>query len=166
MANPRIIKVVTSIAAVLAVIGLFALWVNDLIHRIPVPTCEKLADCTSESFSFPMTVRYHDHYQFVLGLPHASTGQLSFRGEVQVSQSTGLVARIPISSDDITPCNWLDAKPGLVGYILTWSRTNRGERLDDILVKGQSYNVQVAFSQSPPRDSSIWISSLGRFGEP
>lgn len=166
MANSRIIKVLTSIAVVLVVIGLFALWANYKIHRIPIPKREKLADCTSESFSFPLTVRYHDPYQFVLGLPHASTGQLSFRGEVQVSQSTGLVARIPISSDDITPCNWLDPKPGLAGYILTWSRTNRGERLDDILVRGQSYNVQVAFSQSPPRDSSIWISSIGRVGEP
>ena len=166
MANSRIIKVVTSVAVVLRVIGLFALWANYKIHRIPIPKCEKLADCTSESLSFPMTVRYHDPYQFVLGLPPASTRQLSFSGEMQVSQSTGLVARIPISSEDITPCNWLDRKPGLAGYILTWSRSKRGDGLDDILVRGQSYNVQVVFSESPPRDSSIWISSIGLVGEP
>jgi hypothetical protein len=166
MANPRVIKVVWRTAAVLAVIGLLAAWANYKIHRIPIPKREKLADCTSESLSFPMTVRYHDPYQFVLGLPHSSTGQLSFRGEVEIRQSTQLVARIPISSDDITPCNWLDPKPGLAGYILTWSRTNRGERLSEILSRGRSYDLQVAFSQSPPRDSSLWLSSIGRVGEP
>ncbi len=168
MANRRVIKVVGRTAAVLAVIGLVAAWANYKIHRISIPKREKLADCTSESLSFPMTVRYYEPYQFVLGLPHSSTGQLSFRGEVQIRQSTQLVARIPISSDDITPCNWLDPRPGqgLAGYILTWSRTNRGERLSEILVRGQSYDMQVRFSQSPPRDSSLWLSSTGRVGEP
>lgn len=168
MASSRTIKTAASIVTVLAVLGLVALWANYKIHRIPIPKREKLADCTSESLSFPMAVRYHDPYQFVLGLPHSSTGPLSFRGEVEIRQGTQLVARIPISSDDITPCNWLDPKPGLglAGYILTWSRTNRGERLSEILVRGQSYDVQVAFAQSPPRDSSLWLSSIGRVGEP
>jgi hypothetical protein len=166
MANLRVIKVLWRTAAVLAIIGLLAAWANYRIHRTPIPKCDKLADCTSESLSFPMTVRYHDPYQFVLGLRPSSTGQLSFRGEVEIRQSTQVVARIPISSDDMTPCNWLDSKPGLAGYILTWSRTNRGERLSEILARGQSYGVQVAFSQSPPRDSSLWLSSIGRVGEP
>ena len=166
MVNSRVFKAFTSIAGVLTAIGLFALWANYKIHRVPMPKLEKLIDCTSASVSFPMTVRYHDPYQLVLGVAHDSAGQLNFRGEVQVNQSTGLVARIPISSDDVTSCNWLGSKSGLAGYILTWSRTNRGERLDDILVRGQSYSVRVAFSQSPPRDSSLWLSSIGRVAEP
>ena len=168
MAKSRFMKVASITAAVLAVVGLFALWANYKIHRVPIPKRDKLADCTSESLSFPMIVRYYGPYQFVLGLPHTSTGLVSFRGEVQIRQSTQLVARIPISSDDITPCNWLAPKPGqgLAGYILTWSRTNGGERLSEILVRGQIYDVQVTFSQSPPTASSLWLSSIGRVGEP
>ena len=166
MADPRIIKRALGIALVLAFIGLFALWADHKIHRIPIPKRDKLADCSSASFTFPMTVRYDGPYQILLGLPQSSTGQLSFRGEMQVSQSTGLVGRIPINSADITQCNWLDSKPGLVGYILTWSRTNQGECLDDFLTRGKSYTVQVAFSESPPPDSSLWLSSIGRVGDP
>ena len=168
MASSRFIKVVWNIVAVQAVIGMLALWANYRINRISIPKREKLADCTSDSFSFTMAVRYHEPYQFVLGLPHTSPQELSFRGEVQLRQSTGLVARISISSDDVAPCNWLAPKPGsgLAGYILTWSRTNRGERLSEILTRGQSYEVQVRFSQPPPRDSSLWLSSIGRVGEP
>ena len=168
MPSSRIIKVVCKTAAVLVVGALIAAWVNYKIHRVPIPKREKLADCTSDTLSFPVTVRYHEPYSIVLGLPHSSTDQLSFRGEVQLRQSTKLVARIPISSDDITPCNWLDPKPGqgLAGYILTWSRTNRGERLREILARGQTYDVQVTFSQSPPKDSSLWFTSIGKVGEP
>lgn len=168
MTNPRVIKVLSGMVVVLAVIGMLAVWANYKIHRIPVPKREKLADCTSDTLSFPMSVRYHAPYSIVLGLPHTSTGQLSFRGEVQLRQSTQLVARIPISSDDITPCNWLDPKPGqgLAGYILTWSLTNRGERLSDILARGQTYDVQIRFSQSPPKESSLWLTSIGKVGEP
>ena len=168
MPSPRVIKVLWSMVAVLAVICLLAVWVNYKLHRVPIPKREKLADCTSESLSFTMKVRYHEPYAIVLGLPHTSTGQLSFRGEMQLRQSTQVVARIPISSDDMTWCNWLDqpAGAGLAGYILTWSRTNQNEQLSDMLIIGQSYDVRVTFSQSPPRDSSLWLSSIGKVGEP
>ena len=168
MPSSRIIKITCKTAAVLLVVALIAAYVDYKIHRIPIAKREKLTDCTSDILSFPMRVRYHAPYSIVLGLPHTSTGQLSFRGEVQLRQSTQVVARIPISSDDITPCNWLDAKPGqgLAGYILTWSFTNRGERLSEVLARGQTYNVQIMFSQSPPRDSSVWLTSIGKVGEP
>jgi hypothetical protein len=87
-----------------------------------VPVEHRLADCTNSTLRFQMTVQEFPPYQFVLGMPQNATGQLSFRGEVVVSQSTGAVAHVQISSDDITPCNWLT---GHAGYILTWGRTNR-----------------------------------------
>ncbi len=167
MPTSRIIKIVCITTAALAVVGSIALWVNYKIHRIPIPKREKLADCTSETLSFLMTVRYHSPYTIVLGLPYTSTGQLSFRGEMQLRQTTQIVARIPISSDDMTYCNWLDPKAGtgLAGYILTWSRTNREERLNNILMRDQTYDVQVTFSQPPPKDSSLWLTSIGKVGE-
>ena len=166
MPNPRAIKVAMKAAAVLAFVGLFALWANYKIHRIPIPKREKLADCTSKRLSFPLTFRYHPPYQFLLGVSYTSPGAVDFRGEIELRQATGTVTRILISSDQLTECDWLDREPGIKGYILTWSRTNRGDQLSDILVTGQTYDVRVAFSQDPPRGISLWLSSMGKVGEP
>jgi hypothetical protein len=108
-----------------------------------------------------MAVQHDPPYQFLLGLSAASRGELSFRGEIIVSQSTGSVARIPVDSHNVTPCNWLY---GCSGYILTWGRTNREDRLQSFLAKGRSYNVQVRFSEQPPMASSLWLSSMGKAG--
>ena len=126
-----------------------------------VPVEHRLADCTNSTLRFQMTVQEFPPYQFVLGMPPTATGQLSFRGEVVVSQSTGTVARVPIGSDAITPCNWL---AGHSGYILTWGRTNRTDRLQSFLTRGQTYDVEVRFSEQPPPESSFWLSAMGRVG--
>jgi hypothetical protein len=124
------------------------------------PQIQKLADCRTNSLNFPMTVQNSAPYQFVLGVPRSQTGQLSFRGVIVLQQSTGVVARVEISSRDVTPCNWLPSAPDLSGYILTWSRTNHGERLSDLLVEGQTYNVRVTFEEPPPASSTLWLSSI------
>lgn len=126
-----------------------------------VPVEHRLASCTNSTLGFQMTVQELPPYQFVLGMPQTATGQLSFRGEVVVSQSTGTVARIPISSDTLTPCNWLD---GHSGYILTWGRTNRGDRLESFLTRGQIYDMEVRFSEQPSPESSLWLSAMRRIG--
>ena len=123
-----------------------------------VPEAQKIADCSTNHLEFPMTVQYSPPYQFLLGVS-SPTGQLSFRGEIVLQQGTGVVARIPISSQDITSCNWL---PSVDGYILTWSRTNHGERLSDMLVQKQTYDVHVTFGEAPPVTSSLWLSSIKR----
>jgi hypothetical protein len=110
-----------------------------------VPERQKLTDCTANALAFTMTCDHSPPYQFVLGVPPSHTGPFAFRGEVIIEQSTGTVARIQIGSEHMTPCNWL---PGLDGYILTWNRTNAGERLGELLRHGQSYNVRVAFTES------------------
>ena len=127
-----------------------------------VPQVQKLADCTTNSLDFSMTVQYSAPYQFVLGVPQSQAGQLSFRGEIVLRQSTGVIESIPISSRDITSCGWLDSAPDLSGYILTWSRTNHGERLSDLLTQRQTYDVHIFFEQPPPLNSSLWLSSMKR----
>jgi len=124
-----------------------------------VPVVQKIADCTTNRLDFPMTIQYWPPYQFLLGIS-SPTGQLSFRGEIVLQQGTGVVARIPISSQDIQTCNWLHSD--LSGYILTWSRTNHGDRVSDILLRKQTYDVHVTFAEPPPTNSSLWFSSLKR----
>ena len=125
-----------------------------------VPKEQKLVDCTNSTLHFEMHVQDFPPYQFVLGLP-PGINPGSFRGELTISQSTGTVARVPVSSDALTPCNWLE---GHSGYILTWARTNSGERLRTFLVRGQKYDVQVHFSPPPPLESSLWLSSIRKVG--
>ena len=126
-----------------------------------VPVEHRLADCTNSTLRFQMTIQEFPPYQFLLGMPQTASGQLSFRGEVVVSQSTGTVARVQIGSDAITSCNWLD---GLSGYILTWGRTNRADRLESFLRRGHTYDVEIRFSEQPPPESSFWLSAMGRVG--
>jgi len=121
-----------------------------------VPEAQKIADCTTNRLDFPMTVQYSPPYQFLFGV--SSTGQLSFRGEIVLQQSTGVVARIPISSQDVKSCNSLHSD--LCGYILTWSRTNHGDRISDILHRKHTYDVHVKFDELPPTNSSLWLSSM------
>jgi hypothetical protein len=144
-------------AGCFAVLGAF---LSGCICR-EMPIQDRLADCTNSTLQFKMAVRHDPPYQFLLGLSPASPGDLSFRGEIIVSQSTGTVARIPIDSQNVTPCNWLH---GSSGYILTWERTNREDRLQSFLTKGRTYDVQVCFSKQPPVASSLWLSSMGKAG--
>lgn len=124
-----------------------------------IPVEERLIACTNRTLRFKMTVEHDPPYQFLLGLSRPSPGALSFRGEIVVSQSTGEVARIPIDGRNVTPCNWLHDSSG---YILTWSRTNQGERLQTFLAKGRAYHVEVIFVEQPPAESSLWLSSVGK----
>ncbi len=134
-----------------------------LLTGCEVPKKQKLADCGTNDLDFKMFVQYSAPYQFLLGVPPSQTGRLSFRGEIVLRQTTGVVARIPISSQDVTPCNWLQsAAPDLSSLILTWSRTNHGERLSEIVDSKKTYDVHVAFEQPPPPNSSLWLSSMKR----
>ena len=149
----------TKVAAGLLVLGVIGYSALPRLVCMDVPKRQKLADCNTNALAFTMTCDHSPPYQFVLGLGPSHTGPLAFRGEVIIQQSTGTVARIQIGSDHITSCNWL---PGLDGYILTWNPTNPGDRLGELLRRGQSYDVRVAFVEAPPTDSSLWFSSMGR----
>ena len=67
---------------------------------------------------FQMTVQKSDrHISLFLVLPATAPKRFDFAGEIFCVRAQARSARIPISSRDITGCNWL---PGLSGYILTW----------------------------------------------
>lgn len=142
-------------------IGLGAIVSSNGCFYKDVPVAHKLADCTNSTLRFQLTVQDYPPYQFVLGMPQGSTNQLSFRGDVIVSQSTRTLAKVQIGSDTITPCNWL---PGHSGYILTWNRTNQAGGLNSFLTRGQTYAFEVQFSEPPSPDSSFWFSAMGKAG--
>jgi len=131
------------------------------------PREQKLADCTTNALAFRVAWPTGELFQIVLGVPYADTNALAFRGELVFRQSTGTVARVPIGSHDVTPCNWLDnhaSAPHVAGYILTWGRTSVTERLDHLFAKGQRYDVEVRFSEPPPTTSTLWLHWIGQIG--
>ena len=128
------------------------------------PREQKLADCTTNAFAFRLVWPTGELFQVVLGVPYADTNALSFGGELIFRQSTGMVARVPVGSHDVTPCNWFDnhaGAPHVAGYILTRSRTNA---LDTLFMKGQTYDVNVRFSELPPPTSTLWLHWIGQIG--
>ena len=132
--------------------------------RVPSPRQQRLAICTTNVLDFSMSCEHWPPYQFLLGVPLSATGDFRFHGEITISQSTGIVSRFAVSSDAITRCSWLDQHPDVAGYILTWSRTNRGERLAECLLRGQIYQVRATFTEMPPAHSSLWLSSIKKVG--
>ncbi len=124
-----------------------------------VPKRQKLTACTTNNLQFSLICSNWPPYQIVLGT--VSTNAVpTFRGTVIVQRGTYTLARIPISSSEVTPCNWLHLE-GLAGYILTSQPTN-GTDLDKILVRGQRYNLRVIFDDLPSAESSLWLSSIGK----
>jgi len=147
---------------VLVVLAVAFLVVSGI--RVPSPREQRLTTCTTNVLDFSMTCEQWPPYQFLLGVPHSATGDFRFRGEITISQTTGMVARVPISSDVVTGCSWLSEHGDVAGYILTWGRTNRGERLEEFLSRGQTYHVRATFTEMPPAQSSLWLSSIKRVG--
>jgi hypothetical protein len=132
-----------------------------------VPREQKLTDCTTNALAFRVAWPTGELFQIVLGVPYPDTNALAFRGELIFRQGTGTVARVPVSSQDVTACNWLDnhaSAPHVAGYILTWSRTNVAERLDHLFTKGQSYDVEIHFTEPPPPTSTLWLHWIGQIG--
>ncbi len=151
----KVAKLVTALIAV-GVIGYFAL---PYLVCMEIPERQKMADCNTNTLAFTMTCDHSPPYAIVLGIEPAGPHTNTFGGTIIIKQGAQTVATIPIDSSDMTPCNWL---PGLDAYILTWRRTNAGEPLSELLRRGQTYDVSVTFAERPPRDSTLWFSSMGR----
>jgi hypothetical protein len=149
-----------AIASLILALVVFAVVIPNIVG-VSVPKRQKLIDCTNTTLIFQMECPNSPPYHLLLGVSTSETNAQAFHGEVTIRQSTRLIACIPIGSDALTPCNWLpDA--AIVGYVLTLSRTNQTERLSDLLRAGQTYDVQVAFTEPPSQHSSLWLSSMGK----
>jgi hypothetical protein len=126
---------------------------------------QKLADCATNTVYFKLTWPAGQLFQIVLGVPYSETNALAFRGEMVFRQGAEIIARVPVSSEDVKPCNWLDSQkdaPHVAGLILTWQRKNETERFDRLLAKGRTYDVEATFSNSPPQSSSLWLCWVAR----
>lgn len=127
---------------------------------IRTPQDQILTACTANDITFDLTIVHHPPYHIVLGLltPIEAGKVLNFSGELKITQSNVLVTAIRINSENVT--RTLDLK-GIDGYILTRDRTNKNERLESFLKKGQTYTIGVHFDHAPPSGSALWLRSRG-----
>jgi len=127
-----------------------------LIARFP--RAQKLADCTSASFTTDLRVTTGPPYHLLIALPTVGTNGVSFSGEVAISRDSRQVATLSVGSEDLYPSTWLK---GQNGQILTWSQANRA-KLNTAIVRGQTHTFEFKFREAPPKGSAIWLSSLAR----
>lgn len=124
---------------------------------IAIPMERRIAEFTGGDLSLELTPEFPSPYQFLISVPAGSTTPPTFRGYIELRDRSGVVASIPISSDTVKPCNWLNDVPGVAAYILTW---NAPQQLDEILHRGTAYQVRVSFSEPLPAGCSLWFSSM------
>ena len=124
---------------------------------VAAPNERRIAEFTGGDLSIELTPEYSSPYQFLISVPAGSTEPPTFRGSIELRDHSGIVATIPISSETVQSCNWLQDVPGVSAYILTWSAP---QQLGDILHRGTTYQVRVTFSEPLPAGCSLWFSSL------
>jgi len=129
-----------------------------------VPPPQKLIDFSNNGGLFTLDWPSGRGFQLVLGLPLSDTNAGGFQGELVFRQGRNVITKVPVDSNNLMACNWLDQpnrKERLNGYILTWGRSTR-ERLDQFCRAGESYDVEVHFAQAPSPASSLWLHWLSR----
>ena len=73
-----------------------------------------------------------------------------------LADDEGVVCQREISSRDARPCNWLERRHGLDGYILTWSPPGTFDRC----VAGKHYGLELAFTHRSAEIASLWLHFL------
>jgi len=154
----------SAIVSVVAVIVLILVlsWVNAI--RVPTTIIRQVGQCTTNVIGFSVSIDRGIPSALVLAVPRSSTNALSFSGEVIVSRATGMVARIPIGTVNLMPCNWIHQRPDLADYILTWNTNKAAGRFFDALSNGEPSNILITFSKVPPPECSLWFSSIKLVG--
>ena len=124
-----------------------------------VPQYQKLTDFTNSTLEFTTMIQHKPPYQFLIGVPQSLTNRFSIKGDIILRESNSVVLRIPVSSHDLTPCNWLYSSMGLNGYLLTSSRDNYTGRNGIPLLEKHTYDVHINFDEPPPTNSALWFCS-------
>ena len=140
------------------------------------PQERKLVDLKSQQVNFTMQCPRGKSFRLLLGVPEAKVDWLKqnpkvpkappFQGQLTISQNSKQICSFPISSNNTNRSNWLDKKGLAGGYIIHTSPVPKsqdfGQSLDQYIQSGQTYQISITFSKQPPRNTSLWLSWLGR----
>lgn len=136
-----------------------------LMNSFSVSSENKLFDCTNTTCATRIRLNGVWHSHLMLAVPkqqHAREPVCpTFSGVVVIKSEGTELARVPIGSESVTACNWLD-KEGLQGFLIAWKDVQAGKLLRSALKGKGTYEITVSFSNPPPASSSIWISCISR----
>lgn len=162
---------IISIVGVLVVTAMIVRWG---LHALPI--CHestrnvRLVDLNENNAALSLTCPEGHLYQLVLGLddlPYRSdmgTLPFDFAGTVRILQGATEVTSFEIDSDHVQWCNWLDNPEGICAFILSWHLSDNS-RLEDYIVPGERYKLQVEFDLPPPGHTSLWLSWVQTYDE-
>ncbi len=141
------------------------LFVFFLINTHYASIRTKLFDCTNATLRAWVKLDGVKVSHLILALPKQGYGTKelppTFAGMAVVKTHGTSGATVPIASESVEPCNWLDSE-GFQGYLIAWKDVQAGQVLRSTLKGRGTYEVEVSFSVPPPRDSSVWISCVSK----
>lgn len=140
-------------------------FVGHRLYRIavntPVPRSAKLFDCTDPvlncSFTAPKA------YGFTMLIAAPSQLNHDFFGSVRISDESTQTFEFEISSERMTPCNWLERTGPPSAYILTGRFHPKYPALE--LSAGRRYQITLSFTRTPPTNCSIWMHWIEHAGD-
>jgi hypothetical protein len=160
----RPLLLVAAIAGAMLLTSLIARWpghVSPVFHEITDTV--RLTNCDADVLAVGLTSPGDHLFQLVLGLddlPYKSDlakAPSRFAGRVRIFQEKAEVLSFPISSETAEPCNWLSHGPGICALLLSWNLP-RDKDLDDVMVPGQRYTIQLEYDVAPASATSLWFS--------
>lgn len=118
------------------------------IQSISIPQSYKLAACTNDILEMAFRAPKGGHvYQLVLGPP------AEFTGDVEILRDSNTIQKFAISSEAVTPCNWLSRHGISTASILTWNLNTPLFQTDVI-----------EFSKPPGANSAVWVTWRQSYG--
>jgi hypothetical protein len=129
--RPQIIQKWFTATIIWGIPMIFCLWLlYDVARHIEIPRKLKLSDCTNSTTKIHLKTPKGNYYRLVLAIPSDSTN--TFTGHVYVFEREFSVTNFSIGSDKTAElCNYLRSQ--------------------------KDYDLEIAFNQSPPPSTSIWL---------
>lgn len=146
---------------IIVVLVVLILWAD----RQHVSITTKVFDCTNVTLYGGVRLQGVAVSHLILAVPKrhvdGNAPPPRFEGEVVVKKAGATIATVPVTSESVEPCNWLDAR-GYQGYLLAWRDVRAGQMLRSALCGHGVYEIKFSFFTCPPKDSSIWISCVSK----
>ena len=123
---------------------------------VPVPSTQRVGEFGPNDSSFNLRSEFHAPYHFVIGIPGTMDTPPAFHGVIEVRAPDGSIQSKPITSDSVTPCNWLRA-PSVSGFVLGGATP---QQFSILLHQGITYHVRLSFTELPPVGCTLWFASM------
>jgi hypothetical protein len=160
--RPRLVIAATA-GVLLASVGIAAWLGRAFLVCHATARNARLTTCDSDTLAVALTCPGDHFFQLVLGidgLPYKSDlvkPPSGFAGRIRIFEREAEILSFPISSETAQWCNWLSQDAGISAFVLSW-HLPRNKDLDNALVPGRRYTIQLEYDLVPASATSLWFS--------